>query len=624
MAADADRETFEQFLETVASDVDLTAAPDEGVTLGAEVSRASVIPAPPDDVPLILLTDPGVDAGDFELRGVIGEGGMGEVRLGWQRSVGREVAVKIPRGGPGRSSRITALVREARVTGRLEHPNVVPMHGLGRTPDGTTVMVMKRVEGQSWRDLADEPALMPERFAGRDALAGHLRILMEVCDAVHFAHARGVLHRDLKLDNVLVGAFGEVYVVDWGIAVALTDDGTGHLPLARDVTAPAGTPGYMAPEMAAGQGSALGAHSDVYCLGAILHRLLVGTTRHVGRTYLQILSRAFQSEPFEYGPEVPAELAAICNRATAASPSARYPDVTAFRQAVQGFIEHRSSARLVDEAAQARAAMATARAAGDDEAAALKFGAARFALEHALLVWPQNPEARAALDGLLIEQAELAAAAGQSEQAAELLAAVVDAEGALSTRVTAVTARVEGARQQQQALGALARETDLGVFARHRGVIALTLGVLWALNGLRRAEAPPSVEGYIVDQLWMAGAIVGLIVVLRRWLWSTQINRRVSLGLVGIVTMDLCIRLAGAELGLPTAQIAALEMVVDLGSVLFLALLLDRRLLWAVAALVVGVAYGVTHLEHVFRATAANMLAGMLIIGLIWLRRPPG
>ncbi|MEZ4436790.1 MAG: serine/threonine-protein kinase [bacterium] len=610
-------------LDTIDAPVDLAGAPDEAFTLASPIDpRSRATPTPPEYVPLIRLAGPSAE-GDYELRERIGEGGMGAVHLGWQRSVGREVAVKIPHGGSGRASRIAALVREARFTGRLEHPNIVPLHGLGRTSDGATVMVMKRVEGVTWREVVDDPRRLPERFRGDDPLETHLRILMEVCDAIHFAHSRGVLHRDIKLDNVLIGGFGEVYVVDWGIAVALEDDGTGHLPLAADVQHPAGTPGYMAPEMAAGDGARLGPHSDVYCLGATLHRILTGQARHTGASYLEVLAHSFESAPFDYGPfDLPRELTAICARATAADPAARYRDVPAFRRAVTEFLAHRSSARLVDEAAAARAAFAAAVAAGGEDADR-HFGAARFALEHALRIWPENAEARAALDAVLLDGAERALAMGRGAEAEQLVSAVVSTEFAVVVRRDALLTAIEADWRQRQALGRLAREVDVGVFTRHRGVVALILGLLWTANGLRRGAEPPTVEALIVDQLWMLGAIVTLVVVLRRWLWGSGINRKVSSALVGIVVMDLAIRLAGAALGLAAPVIAALEMVVDFGGVMFLALLVDRRILLAAAAMAVGAAYGLTHLDRIFDVTALNTLVALSLIGVTWLRRPP-
>ena len=158
-----------------------------------------------------------------------------------QVALRREVAVKVLRPGaePPASGH---LLREALVAGRLEHPNIVPIYLLGRTPEGAPLFVMRKIAGVPWSEVLGDPSRAPAFFAraAKDALAFHLSIFTRVCEAVHFAHARGVLHRDLKPDNVMLGGYGEVYLVDWGLAVALEDDGV--LQPARAATTLAGTP----------------------------------------------------------------------------------------------------------------------------------------------------------------------------------------------------------------------------------------------------------------------------------------------------------------------------------------------------------------------------------------------
>ncbi len=162
------------------------------------------------------------DAGDLiSLGGVLGEGGMGVVYAGIQHGLARGVAVKALRDGDD-PRRLAALVREARVVGAVAHPNVVPVHLLVRDRDGLPLMVMKRIEGQSWAahlraEAADSPA-----FRLDDArLEHHLRVLMQVANALDHAHATDVIHRDVKPSNVMLGPHGEVYLVDWGLAGAV-------------------------------------------------------------------------------------------------------------------------------------------------------------------------------------------------------------------------------------------------------------------------------------------------------------------------------------------------------------------------------------------------------------------
>ena len=154
---------------------------------------------------------------------------------------------------PRASAHIEALLREAVITGALEHPNIVPVHMLGRDEDGHPVLVMKRIQGQLWSELL-----------GKASLDRHLEILKDICNALHYAHSRGVVHLDLKTQNVLIGEFGEVSLLDWGIARRLSDPAPGVM---------LGTPAYMASEMVSGE--KLTPLTDVYLLGSTLHLSLI-------------------------------------------------------------------------------------------------------------------------------------------------------------------------------------------------------------------------------------------------------------------------------------------------------------------------------------------------------------
>src|SRR5262249_12200472 len=157
---------------------------------------------------------------------------------------------------------LDGLLVEAVITGSLEHPSVVPVYALGCDDAGHPILVMKRIEGVSWKTLAADqhhPAWARIDAAGDDRLVAHLEILMQVAGAVHFAHSRGFVHRDIKLANVMIGEFGEVYVVDWGLAVKM-----GAAPLSDEEAPLVGTPVYLAPEMLSGDPAAVDARTDVY------------------------------------------------------------------------------------------------------------------------------------------------------------------------------------------------------------------------------------------------------------------------------------------------------------------------------------------------------------------------
>jgi len=225
----------------------------------------------------------------YELVSELGRGGMGVVYLARDTALDREVALKIV-------DRVHAGGREARVLARLEHPGIVPVHDFGELPDGRAFYAMKRVRGDRLdRWLA----------AGRD-VAERLAVFLRVCDAVAFAHAHGVVHRDLKPENVMVGEFGEVLVLDWGIAQV--PDAAG----ARAGDAIAGTPDYMAPEQARGDADA-DHRADVYALGGVL--------------------QAMSDRP---------ALAAIAGKARARLPAERYQSVAALAADVQRFLAGRA------------------------------------------------------------------------------------------------------------------------------------------------------------------------------------------------------------------------------------------------------------------------------------------
>ena len=257
----------------------------------------------------------------YEVLDRIGQGGMGTVYRARDRELGREVALKVirlPESSPDVAAR---MLREARTLARLEHPGIVPVHDVGTSPDGRTFYAMKLVRG------APLDALPPSPMAER------LGIVERICEAVAFAHAHGVIHRDLKPQNVMVGPFGEVLVMDWGVAKVLAESGTSlgsdHAGTSdRSSLSPTtghgvvlGTPGYMAPEQAAGDPALVDVRADVYAIGAILRDLCAPAGGA--------------------SPPIPAMLArplrAIVLKAMAANPADRYADVSSLARDVAAF-----------------------------------------------------------------------------------------------------------------------------------------------------------------------------------------------------------------------------------------------------------------------------------------------
>lgn len=328
----------------------------------------------------------------FEVAEEIGRGGMGVVHRAKQRSLSREVAIKtVTEKGVSRESE-NALLQEARVMGIVEHPNVVPVHIIGQDDHGRPIIVMKRIEGVRWADYADRKIEVEED----DPIEFHLDIARSVCRALSFAHDRGILHRDIKPENVMIGRFGEVYLLDWGLAVALSDD-VGRLPLARESREVVGTPAFMAPEMTNGDAERLGPHTDVFLVGATIYHAITGAPPNRGDTVFEVLSFAYSGTPRQYPVDTPAELRDLCEKAMAHRPADRFANPEELREAIDSFLSHRSSHLLVEDARKRLFALRDAMVEEDPEEVQTVFGEARFGFVSALRIWDQN---RDAIDGL--------------------------------------------------------------------------------------------------------------------------------------------------------------------------------------------------------------------------------
>jgi serine/threonine protein kinase len=220
---------------------------------------------------------PDLSGTGYVLLDKLGAGGMGGVFRVEDTALGRQVALKVL--GIADSSGVfgARLLREAKIIAQLEHPGIVPVHDVGTLPDGRVFYTMKLVQGRRLDQRRDELGGLPER----------LRTFQKICEAVAFAHAHQVLHRDLKPQNIMVGQFGEVLVMDWGLAKVLNAEISAEPNPSRKIRlrqqslsedtaqgAVLGTPGYMAPEQARGDGDAVGQRADVYSLGAVLTFLL--------------------------------------------------------------------------------------------------------------------------------------------------------------------------------------------------------------------------------------------------------------------------------------------------------------------------------------------------------------
>ena len=275
----------------------------------------------------------------YRLLELVAHGGMGVVYAAEDEKLARRVALKVL-DLPDKSGELAQrLMREARVLARLEHPGIVPVHDVGTLADGRVFYTMKFVEGER----------LDKHIAAIHSLPDRLRLFLRICDAVAFAHAQGVLHRDLKPANIMIGSFGEVLVVDWGLAKILRGEANRE-KLAEDPEATIlgsaasdantrdtnpgsqltgcgtvmGTPGYMSPEQARGEVQHLDVRSDIYSLGAILR--FIACEDPLGSTEAK-------------GSRPPKPIKAICRKATASSPDERYASVQELGLDVSRFLD---------------------------------------------------------------------------------------------------------------------------------------------------------------------------------------------------------------------------------------------------------------------------------------------
>lgn len=329
---------------------------------------------------------------DYELQEVIGEGAMGSVWSARQTSLDRDVAIKIPKGFAASSSAgRQQFMSEVVVTGQLDHPNIVPIYELGKDASGQLFYSMKRVDGRPWNELLEENAR---------SQAENLEILLKACDAIRFAHDRGVIHRDIKPHNIMVGQYGEVAVMDWGIALRVD----ANAPEAGINTriSPAGTPAYMAPEMATGNASDIGPATDVYLLGAVLYEILTGEPPHPppydSKDHKQLLTDALLIAARNEIPPIqtPGELADVAYRALATKVENRYQNVREFQDGIRDFLAHAESINLTErgEVLLENAKRNGKASRGDQGSRFDEFDRARFAFEEALQIWPANKTAR--------------------------------------------------------------------------------------------------------------------------------------------------------------------------------------------------------------------------------------
>ncbi len=549
----------------------------------------------------------------------LGAGAMGEVWLASQGSLGREVALKTVKDGPHADAAARLLVREARIAAGLEHPNIVPIHMLGEDDQGRPALVMKRVEGVPLDLLVTLTADRRPPLDGADPLEQHLRLLLVVCNALGYAHSRGVLHRDLKPENVMVGSHGEVYVLDWGLAVTLDEVARGERRSWR-----AGTPLYMSPEAVRGEPPTVA--TDVYLLGGLLFFLLTGGAPRRGDSLPEVLASAEDPEPPDPGPGVWPGLAAICRRAMALDPALRHPDVEAFRAELASVLRDRAAHELAAKAWTRWRGVLQSDAL-DDEAFDRGLSEARFGFRAALDIQPDNADALDGLQLCLTRGIQRALDAGHWRAADLLLQELPREDPALAGRVAA--ARLESGALSAR-VDALQRElfegrVDLALGARAGVSLVLAatfLGLPLVFWWGERTGAMPFDRQLFLNAHCIAWMVLGAMFwLLRRAIAPTRAMGRMILGVMTMIVSMWALYEAFVPFGLSDMETMTLNAAVVAVVCLALAAAVEVALLGPSLVFFVATFLTAARPEHgLLVLAAANLITPFTFLAVVLVR----
>jgi len=357
----------------------------------------------------------------YQLIEFLASGGQGEVWLARQTRLHRKLAVKMPKAG-----RVPDFLTESYTSAQLDHPNIAPIHDLGELerPEGPAhLLAMKFLAGQTWDDVMEADRALPA-FNLEAFLQKHLEILKTVCNAVAYAHSQGIIHRDLKPAQVVVGEFGEIYLVDWGMAMSLSQEPT----MAPDTGVPlvhtratatncTGTPAYMAPEQTRHSTEILGTHTDVYLLGGLLFHVLSGVPSHNAENAQAAWYMAMCNDFPDMPKEAPQELADLAFKAMEELPAHRVPSALAFRKGLEDYL---SGSRRRREARQAVQAIESTWRQGKISPTEDALEDLDHQLSRAGEIWPHDESALHLHDEIRIERVKLALRQGDLGMAGSL------------------------------------------------------------------------------------------------------------------------------------------------------------------------------------------------------------
>jgi|GEM_PF-3591208 len=562
----------------------------------------------------------------------IGEGAAGVIHSATQTSLGREVALKTLRKEDPEGTHGMALEREARVMASLGHPAIPPIHLLDRDDKGGPRVAMLRVRGRPWRSYVGLEGELECPDPTADPLEWHLRILMRICAATHYAHERGILHRDIKLSNAMIGEDGHAYLLDWGLARSLRGDDELGLPLAETEQDVVGTPGYLPAELA--EAGDVDERTDVYLLGSCLHTLLTGKLRHPGRTTITRLISAHNGRPPILPDTVPAGLGDIVRRATALKKDDRHASAEELRADIGRFLRQRGSHTLLQAAEDAlvrveelvqQTNLPTGTEA--DRGIALLMGEVAFGFRQAGREWPHNPKIPSGMRRLSLARTKRALDVGDIRQARRLLDEVDLPPTDLLTRLRKAEAAEKTRIDERRELRHLRARAD--EFGGHAERAQALLG-LGAAGGIGYA-ALGFLDGRLLDvgHLTMVGvdlaygaAVLGVQMTLFREMPPTDVNVRLLRALWVAFVGPLLLWPFALALQVPfAASMVLLQLLLFLVGAMTAAVV-DFRLLPATTAFAVSAALSVLWPGAALQFTGLAIAAALTGAVALWPKAP--
>jgi len=579
-------------------------------------------------------------SGEFVLKQLLGEGGMGQVFLANQKPLARDVVLKTihPKKLNERSS--TRLFQEARITGLLEHPSIVPVYQLGQNEKHEPVLVMRRIDGLTWDQIIHEkvdPSEFPEGV--ENSLDWHLEILVQVCKAIEFAHDKGIIHRDVKPANIMIGAYGEVYVMDWGIALSVEEAKQEYIPNFREVKGVTGTPAYMAPEMVSEDGLGLSKATDLYLLGGVLHELITKNPPHVGKTFFDTLLEAYRSAPQKYPRFVPRELSKLTQKAMAPKPEDRYKSVKEFRCALQDYLKHRESHALSSEAVLRLDLLKNLLSAMDEakntsirkekEAASQRelfdlFGQCRFGFQQALRIWSENEEAKHGLQRLVRLTASYELKYGSPRSAILIIEEIPSPEPRLQKILQKARAKIAEEAQELEKLKQLEYESSLEVSSRSRGLLTLAMALIWSFIPIfyfmseRYGFHQPS----YTEQM-LIGSLFGIFLLVvgflgRNIFWRNRANRQIMWLMVLLFICLQIWRYMGHQYELSSFVFNQNKMIFLFGFTAIAAVFFMLRILFASAVYLAGITFTFFYPSYALLMLGVTNFFALVILAYCW------